>query len=89
MSTVAGSPEHPYCFDCYKEVLQTELHIVGDDLIPTSVTQTTLEPFRWMQHIVHNCFQRDLVVGDRGEGAHEPVGDLGELARRVGRQFEQ
>ena len=40
-----------------------ELHIVGDDLIPTSVTQTTLEPFRWMQHIVHNCFQRDLVVG--------------------------
>ena len=63
MSTVAGSPEHPYCFDCYKEVLQTELHIVGDDLIPTSVTQTTLEPFRWMQHIVHNCFQRDLVVG--------------------------
>ena len=63
MSAVPGQEEQPYCFDSCREVLQTELHMVGEDLIPTRVTETTSEPTRWMRYIVHTCFQRDLVVG--------------------------
>lgn len=61
LSTLPGK-EEAYCFDSCSEVLQTELHMVGEDLIPTRVTETTSEPYRWMQYIIHTCFQHDLVV---------------------------
>lgn len=68
MSAVPEQPGEAYCFDCCREVLQTELHMVGEDLIPTRVTETTSEPYRWMRYIIHTCFQHDLVVGVRAWG---------------------
>lgn len=62
LSRVAPTESLAYCFDQYKEVTATEMKIIGDDIIPVEVVQTTSEPRRWMQNIVHMCLQQDPIV---------------------------
>ena len=62
ISSVEGTEEKEYCFDRCEEVMTTEMEIIGDDLIPVDVLQYTTEPHRWMQYIIHICFQHDLQV---------------------------
>ena len=62
LSRVAPTESSPYCFDQYQEVPATEMKIIGDDIVPVEVIQTTSEPRRWMKNIVHMCLQQDPIV---------------------------
>ena len=62
ISSVEGTEEKEYCFDRCEEVMTTEMEMIGDDVIPVDVLQYTTEPHRWMQYIIHICFQHDLQV---------------------------
>lgn len=62
ISSVPPTEDKKYCFDRCEEVLTTEMQMIGDDLIPADILQYTTEPHRWMQYIIHICFQKDLTV---------------------------
>lgn len=62
ISSVGPTEELRYCFDRCEEFMATELKTIGEDIIPVDVLQYTTEPHRWMQYIIHICFQHDLQV---------------------------
>ena len=62
LSRVAPAGDAPYCLDQYREILTTEMKIIGDDVVPEDVMQQTSEPQRWRRNIVHMCLQEDPLV---------------------------
>lgn len=62
ISSIGPTEEKSYCFDRCEAFMATELKTIGEDVIPVDVLQYTTEPHRWMQYIIHICFQHDLHV---------------------------